>query len=237
MRPVIGITTYVEPVDRGDWPGLRSAVLPQAYVDQVQSAGGIALLIPPRADADLPLAEAVLARVDGLIIAGGADVEPSRYAARPHPLVQDARPDRDALELALATATSASGLPVLGICRGMQVMAVAAGGSLIQHLPDVVGHTGHSIAPGTYADHRVATVDGTRLRALLGPEVNVPSYHHQAVADHPGYAAAAWAADGTLEAMEDPDAPFRVAVQWHPEMGSDPRLFEALVAAASTGRN
>lgn len=236
MRPVIGITTYVEPVDRGDWPGLRSTVLPQAYVDQVQSAGGIALLIPPRADADLPLAEAVLARIDGLILAGGADVEPSRYAAQPHPLIQQARPDRDALELSLARATADSRLPVLGICRGMQVMAVAAGGTLIQHLPDVVGHTGHSVAPGTYADHPVFPVAGTRLHALLGPEVTVPSYHHQAVADHPGYAAAAYAADGTLEAMEDPDAPFRMAVQWHPEVGTDPRLFEALVAAASAGR-
>ncbi len=233
MRPVIGITCYVETVDRAHWQGVRCSVLPQRYVEAVQTAGGIAVLVPPRVDADDDLGSAILARLDGLVIAGGADVEPSRYGAPAHPSAQSPRPDRDALEIALARSGAARGLPTLGICRGMQVMAVAAGGSLIQHVPDEVGHHEHAIRPGVYNDHVVRLVAGTRLAGLLGPEVVVPSSHHQAVATHPGYRVAARADDGLLEAMEDPDAAFRVAVQWHPEAGSDPRLFDALVAAAS----
>jgi putative glutamine amidotransferase len=159
-------------------------------------------------------------------------VEATRYGAEPHVSVQAARPDRDQLELALARVSGQRGVPVLGICRGMQVMAVAAGGALEQHVPDRVGHEGHSVAPGTYAVHPVTTVAGTRTAQILGPSVQVPTYHHQSVLGHPGYVASAWADDGTLEAMEDPAAPFRLGVQWHPEVGTDPRLFRALVDAA-----
>lgn len=233
MRPVIGVTCYDEPVDRGDWIASRSCVLPQAYAARLHAAGALALLIPPRADADDALAAEILARLDGLVIAGGADVDPSRYGAAPHPSVQIVRPDRDTTELALARVSARRGIPTLGICRGMQVLAVAAGGTLVQHLPDVVGHEDHAIAPATFHEHPVTTVPGTRLAAVLGPQVTVPSYHHQAVATHPGYAAAAHAPDGTLEAIEDPGSPWRVGVQWHPEAGDDPRLFAALVAAAS----
>ena len=197
----------------------------------VERAGGIALLVPPRADADDDLARAVLGRLDGLILAGGADVAPGRYGAAPHPSVQEPRPDRDALELALAAASRAAGLPVLGICRGMQVMAVEAGGVLEQHVPDRVGHDRHSPGPGVYGAHPVHTVPGTRLARLIGDREVTASYHHQSVLAHPGYVPAAWADDGTLEAMEDPGAAFRLAVQWHPETGQDARLFEALVAA------
>lgn len=232
MRPVIGITCYVEPVDRGGWVGTPSSLLPQTYAESVQAVGALALLIPPRRDADDALAAAILDRVDALIIAGGADVEPSRYGAQPHPRVQAGRPDRDTTELALARVSARRGLPTLGICRGMQVMAVAAGGTLVQHLPDVVGHDGHAIAVATFTDHPVSVVAGTRLAGILGERCVVPSYHHQAVATHPGYVAAAYAPDGTLEAMEDPAAPWRLAVQWHPEAGTDLRLFAALVAAA-----
>ncbi|GAA1230133.1 gamma-glutamyl-gamma-aminobutyrate hydrolase family protein [Oryzihumus leptocrescens] len=228
-RPVIGITCYVEPASRGDWTDVPSALLPQDYVTKVEAAGGIALLVPPRLDADDTLARDVLARLDGLVLAGGADVEPSRYAAQPHPSVQPGRPDRDALELALARVSAEQDLAVLGICRGMQVMAVAAGGHLEQHLPDRVGHHEHSPAPGVYGVHPVATVAGTRVAQILGAAVDVPTYHHQSVLDHPGYVPAAWSDDGTLEAMEDPGSRFRLAVQWHPEAGTDPRLFEALV--------
>jgi putative glutamine amidotransferase len=233
FRPIIGITCYVEEAVRGVWQSMPHALLPHNYVAHVERAGGIAVLIPPRVDADDEMARAILSRLDGLILAGGVDVDPGRYAAHPHPSVQEARPDRDALELALATATRQRDTPVLGICRGMQVMAVAAGGTLDQHLPDLVGHDEHSPAPGVYGSHSVRTVEGTTVSALLGREVVIPSYHHQSVSSHPGYRAAAWAPDGTLEAMEHPASRFRLAVQWHPEAGQDARLFDALIRACA----
>jgi putative glutamine amidotransferase len=228
-RPIIGITCYVEEAVRGVWESMPHALLPYNYVTKVERAGGIAVLIPPRVDADAEMARAVVARLDGLMLAGGVDVEPRRYDAQPHPSVQESRPDRDAFELALAAVTRQWDTPVLGICRGMQVMAVAAGGTLEQHVPDVVGHEEHSPAPGVYGSHSVRTVEGTTVSALLGQEVVIPSYHHQSVSSHPGYVPAAWAADGTLEAMEHPASRFRMAVQWHPEAGQDDRLFDAFV--------
>jgi putative glutamine amidotransferase len=237
-RPVIGITCYVEEVDRPPWRGQSSAVLPYRYVDQVQRAGGVAAVLPPRHDVDEVMAALLLDRVDGLVIGGGADVHAGRYDADPHPSSQDPRHDRDAWEIALVHAAATSDLPLLGICRGMQVMAVAAGASLDQHLPEVVGHDGHCPEPGAFASHRVAPVPGSRLARLLGQDVlDVPTYHHQAV--HPGtlegsgFVAAAWHDDGTLEAMEDPTARFRVAVQWHAEESEEAGLFEALVEAAA----
>ncbi len=237
-RPVIGVSCYVEPVDRDPWLGQHSAVLPLEYVAHVERAGGLVVLLPPRPEADDALAEEgarlLLGRLDGLILAGGADVEAARYAAPAHETSQAPRPARDAWELALARVSGDLGLPVLGICRGMQVMAVAAGGTLDQHLPDSVGTAEHLPVPGVYTSHPVTPVPGTRVGSILGEaEVAVPTYHHQGVAAHPGYVPAAWHADGTLEAMEDPGARFRVAVQWHPESGEDNRLFAALVVAAA----
>jgi putative glutamine amidotransferase len=232
-RPIIGITTYVEPASWGAWRDIPAALLPHAYVRQVSAAGGLPLLIPP-----LPAGTTredlgrLLSRIDGLILAGGGDVEPARYGADAHPNVQAPRPERDESELDLARASGESDLPVLGICRGMQVMAVAAGGDLVQHLPDVVGHDEHSPAPGVYGKHEVRIEPGSRLAQVLGERIDVATYHHQGVGRHPGLVAAAWADDGLLEAFEDPDAPFRLGVQWHPEVGEDPRLFEALVEAA-----
>jgi putative glutamine amidotransferase len=235
-RPIIGITCYVEEAARGVWESMPHALLPYNYVAKVERAGGIAVLIPPRVDADAEMARAVVSRLDGLMLAGGVDVEPRRYAAQPHPSVQQARPDRDAFELALAAVTREWDTPVLGICRGMQVMAVAAGGTLEQHLPDLVGHDEHSPAPGVYGSHSVRTVEGTTVSALLGQEVVIPSYHHQSVSSHPGYLPAAWAPDGTLEAMEHPASRFRLAVQWHPEAGPDDRLFSGFVQACAASR-
>lgn len=174
---------------------------------------------------------ALLSRLDGLIIAGGVDVEPSRYGADAHPSIQAARRDRDASELLMVTCALAADLPLLGICRGMQVMAVEAGGTLEQHIPDRVGNPDHSPAPGVYGDHPVDVLGGTLLRTILGERVDVPSYHHQAVETHPGYEATAYAPDGTLEAMERRDRQFCLAVQWHPEAGTDNRLFQALISA------
>jgi putative glutamine amidotransferase len=233
-RPVIGITSYVEPASWAVWRDVPAVLLPHRYVRQVTDAGGVAFVIPPLpADADEQDVRAVLSRIDGLILSGGVDVEPTRYGEPPHPLLQPARPDRDEAELALARASAELDLPVLGICRGMQVMAVAGGGSLEQHLPDRLGHFGHSPAPGTYGEHNVVVQPGTRLHDIVGDEVVVATYHHQGVSAHPGYVATGWSAeDKVVEGLEDPCARFRIGVQWHPEVGTDGRLFEALVSAA-----
>ncbi len=240
-RPVIGVSCYVEDVDRPPWTAQRSAVLPHRYVEKLERAGAVAVVLPPRHDADDDLAAAVLERLDGLVIAGGADVEAARYDADPHPHAQRPRPDRDEWELALARVSAQRDLPVLGICRGMQVMAVEAGAVLDQHLPEVVGHESHSPSPGEYSSHHATPAEGTRLAALLGTEpLDVPTYHHQAVRpeslEGTPYRPAAWHADGTLEGMEDEGSTFRIAVQWHPEAGEDGRLFDALVEAALAHR-
>ncbi|MFQ6170183.1 gamma-glutamyl-gamma-aminobutyrate hydrolase family protein [Oryzobacter sp. R7] len=240
-RPVIGVSCYVEDVDRRPWVAQRSAVLPHRYVEQLERAGAVVVVLPPRSDADEAMALEVLERLDAVVIAGGADVAADRYGADPHPTSQSPRPDRDAWELALCRASATLELPALGICRGMQVMAVAAGARLEQHVPDRVGHDSHCPRPGEYASHHATPVEGSRLADLLGTDpLQVPTYHHQAVVpetlDGSGWVPSAWHEDGTLEAMEDPSPGFRVAVQWHPEAGDDPRLFEALVEAARRRR-
>ena len=233
---MVGVSCYVEPASWGVWQDLRAALVPHAYVAALQRAGATVVVLPPSggagSDADADARE-VLTRIDGLVLAGGVDVEPARYGEAPHPSVQESRPDRDDAELALVRAAIAVDLPLLGICRGMEVMAVAAGGSLVQHLPDVTGTTAHAPAPAAYAPHAVTTVPGTLVAALLGEVVVVPSYHHQAGRAAPGYIPAGHSGDGTLEAMERSGTTFHVGVQWHPEVGDDPRLFEAVVRAAA----
>lgn len=231
-RPVIGITAYLEPVDRVPWRQQLSVTLPAGYTEKVFAAGGLPVVIPPMPDADGTWAQLVIAGLDGLIISGGADIEATRYGAQSDPTAQEARPDRDASELALARASRETDLPTLGICRGMQILAVDAGGALIQHLPDAVGHEGHSPSPGVWSSHRVVVEPGTVLAQILGAEVTCPTYHHQGVATAPGYDVVARADDGVIEGLHDPVARWRLGVQWHPEQGDDPRLFEALVAAA-----
>jgi putative glutamine amidotransferase len=175
----------------------------------------------------------VVARLDGLVISGGADVDPSRYDAAAHPRTAGWRPDRDAWELALLDAAEATGLPVLGVCRGMQLMAVHAGGELDQHTPDLVGHEQHSPGGDAFGTIEVATVAGTRVAGLVGDVLSVTCHHHQSVRTHPGYAPAAHAADGTLEAMEASGDRFCVAVQWHPETAEDVGLLAGLVRSAA----
>ncbi len=232
-RPVIGITSYVEPASWAAWHDVPAALVPHGYVRHVHEAGGLALVVPPLPDdADESDAREVLSRLDGLILAGGVDVEPSRYGQQPHPTIQLPRPDRDTSELLLAQVTGADDFPVLGVCRGMQVMAVAAGGVLEQHLPDRLGHEGHSPAPGMYGEHVVELAPGSHVHKILGDRVTVSTYHHQGVESSPGYEGVGWSTDGVLEAFEDGQSRFRLAVQWHPEVGADPRLFEALVEAS-----
>ncbi len=228
--PVIGLTTYREEAVWGVWRQ-RADLLPEQYAVAVESTGGVPLLLPPVAQ--VGAAEAVVARLDGLVVSGGADVDPARYDAEPHERTASWRPDRDAWEIALLDAAEAVGLPVLGVCRGMQVMAVQAGGELDQHTPDLVGHEQHSPGGDAYGEVGVTTEPGTRVAHLLGSGLTVSCHHHQSVRTHPGFVAAAHAADGTLEAMEAPGDRFCLAVQWHPETAADVGLLAGLVRAAA----
>jgi putative glutamine amidotransferase len=230
-RPVIGLTTYREEAAWGVWHQ-RADLLHTEYADTVVAAGGVPVLLPPATD-DPDAAAAVIARVRGLVVCGGADVDPARYDAEPHDRTAGWRPDRDAWELALLEAAAAADLPVLGVCRGMQVMAVHAGGVLDQHTPDVVGHEQHSPGGDQFGDIRVSTEPDSRLASLIGPEVKVACHHHQSVREAPGFRFTAHAEDGTAEAMEAPDGRFRIGVQWHPEMRTELALFRGLVQAAA----
>ncbi len=228
--PLIGLTTYREDAAWGVWHQ-RADVLPAAYAEAVEAAGGVPVLLPPTTRAGA--AEAAVGRLDGLVITGGADVDPALYGASAHPRTAGWRPDRDAWESALLTAAAAIDLPVLGVCRGMQLMAVHAGGRLDQHTPDLVDHERHSPGGDEFGTIEVTTTTGTRVSGLVGDRLAVNCHHHQSVQSHPGFVAAAHAADGTLEAMEAPGDRFCVAVQWHPETASDAGLLAGLVRSAS----
>jgi len=227
---VIGLTAYCEDARWAYWH--RPAVLlPANYAEQVFAAGGIPVLLPP-----MPGIAGAVDRIDGLLLTGGGDIDPAQYGARPHPATGRVSGPRDAAELELLAAAEAAGTPVLGVCRGMQLVNVARGGTLTQHL---ASDAGHAPAPGTFGAHPVRVAAGTRLAGILGADgatAGVPTAHHQAV-DRlgDGLVATAWAQDGVIEAVEPSSAgdPFLLAVQWHPEAGTDPRLIEALVAAST----
>ncbi len=231
MRPLIGLTTYREQAKWGVWDQ-DADLLPVMYADAIIRAGGVPVLLPPATD-DPDAAAAVVARIDGLVVSGGADVDPGQYGEDPHPRTTSWRPNRDAWEMALLTSAAAANLPTLGVCRGMQVMAVAAGGTLDQHTPDLVGHERHSPGGPEFGEIEVSTTPSSVLHSILGQGVTVHCHHHQSVRSHPGFEPVAQASDGTLEAMEAEGARFCLAVQWHPEAGRDQRLFDALVRAAS----
>jgi putative glutamine amidotransferase len=232
-RPVIGVSTYRETARWGVWDTLAD-VLHAQYADAVVAAGGVPVLLPPAAGTE-DLARVVVSRIDALLVSGGADVDPGRYGAEPHGRTTSWREDRDAWETALLQAADDADLPTLGVCRGMQLMAVATGGSLHQHTPDLVGHDEHSPGGPEFGRTAVRTAEGSRLRAVVGERVEVGCHHHQSVDTHPGFEPVAWAGDGSLEAMERPGPRFCLAVQWHPEVGTDHTLFAALVAAARAG--
>ncbi|MET7301816.1 gamma-glutamyl-gamma-aminobutyrate hydrolase family protein [Embleya sp. NPDC005575] len=233
-KPLIGISTYhEESVQWGVWH-LPAALLPLDYPTHIQRAGGLAVMLPP--DAPEAAAETV-ARVDAVVIAGGPDVRPTRYGAEPHARTGPPNDARDAWESALIEAALASNTPLLAICRGMQLLNVVLGGTLIQHVPDVVGHGGHTGPAGKPAAHVVAPIPGTLFASLGAEPYEVPTYHHQAV-DRlgRGLVPSARAEDGIVEAVELPGETFALGVQWHPEAGTDRRLAHALIDAARRPR-
>src|SRR6201984_967407 len=239
MTPVIGIATYDDEASWRNWT-TRAAMLPYSYIDSVRASGGRPVLLPPGGTDEE--ASAAVAAVDGLIVAGGPDVDPVRYGAARHPQTQASVPVRDAWDLSVTSSALRLGVPLLAICRGMQVLNICRGGTLHQHLPDLGGHGRHDGPPNGFGLHRVRISPDSTLATILPEDdfIEVPTHHHQAVnllGD--GLKAVAWEEDGTVEAVEAGPSElggfsgFVLGVQWHPEQGSDPRLFTALAEAAA----
>lgn len=229
--PLVGVTTYLERAQQGVWD-VRAAFLPEQYLTGVTASGGIALLLPPQ---DPDAADAAIAGLDGVILSGGADVAPELYGEERHPLTDPARVDRDAWELALFRAAERRRMPVLAICRGLQLVNVARGGTLQQHLPESLGTERYRLGGGVFAENDVEVSEDTALAGVLGAgDVRVHSYHHQGI-DRlgEGLVAAARSDDGLVQAFVDTSVGHVVGIQWHPEENAeDRRLFEDLVSQA-----
>ncbi len=231
--PVLGLTTYLQRAQTGVW-NVDASFLPAIYIGGVNRAGGTAVLLPPQ-PGGTEVADRILDGIDGLVITGGRDVNPESYGRQRHPATDESMGERDAWEFALLSAALQRGMPVLGICRGAQVLNVALGGTLHQHLPDVLGHTRHQQGNAVFSTSSVYTVSGTRLAAIIGEYSDGQCYHHQAI-DRLGdglIVSARDTADGIIEAVELEADTFVLAVQWHPEERlDDVRLFTAAVNAA-----
>lgn len=238
-RPVIGICGALEHAQWGVWDQ-PTVLMPLHYVRAVQLAGGLAMIIPPDpAFGDVP--EQALGLCDGLILAGGADVDPAAYGAEPHPATTGTAPARDASEVALARAAIDRDLPLLGICRGMQLLNVARGGTLIQHLPESHGHDGHRPNHGSFdgSEHDVRLADGSLAARAAGEVVHVTKQHHHQGVDAigEGLRVTGWSAlDELPEAIELPGRRFVLGVQWHPEVDPDSRVIEVFVAECAAAR-
>ncbi|MBO2447532.1 gamma-glutamyl-gamma-aminobutyrate hydrolase family protein [Actinomadura barringtoniae] len=229
--PLIGITSYLEPARWGVWVR-EAALLPAAYIRAVERAGGVPVALPPVGT--LRGMDALISRLDGIVFAGGGDVDPDLYGAARHAETGPPQPRRDRFELALIRAVVEADLPFLAVDRGMQVLNVARDGTLIQHLPEAVGHDTHAPTVGMVGSHRVQISATSVVGKVLGDSADVPTYHHQAVSRlGKALVAVAWADDQVVEAVELQGHRFGLGVQWHPEEGDDLRLFEALVSEAS----
>lgn len=232
-RPNIGITAATERISYGAWKEVPAIISPARYAKAVQRAGGRPILLAPDPE-DTGDPNGVLDLIDALILTGGAgDLDPSLYGQDPHPETGPVHEERDAYELALVRAAVERDMPTLGICRGMQILNVAYGGSIEQHLPDAVGHEEHRHTPGAFADHEVRLEPGSLAARATGVEITaVKSHHHQGIGEvGSGLAISGWATeDDTVEAVEDPTRPFVLGVLWHPEEDEKSRLIEALVS-------
>ena len=235
-KPLIGITSYLEQAQTGVWD-VPASFLPKVYLDAVTDAGGIAIVLPPQ-PVSPEIARGIVARLDGVILSGGADVDPELYGETPHPRTAAPRRDRDAFENALLDAAIEAELPFLGICRGAQVLNVALGGTLIQHLPDVVGDERYQLGAARFNPIEVEVEAGSRLAEVLGDDRSATAhlYHHQGIGEvADALTVTSRTADGIVESLELPSVPFGVAVQWHPEENrADRRIFAGLVRAART---
>ena len=235
-RPVIGICTALERARWTVWEN-EAFLLSRAYVDAIQDAGGLVYMIPPDArTAEEP--DAALDALDGLILAGGADVDPIAYGAERHSCTTGTRPERDAAEIPLARRALERDIPFLGICRGMQLLNVALGGTLIQHLPDDLGHGDHRRHLGSFddADHDVRLAPGSLAARACGELTHATKSHHHQAVDRlgEGLVASGWSMlDDLVEAIELPGARWALGVQWHPEVDPDSGVVAALVRAAS----
>ncbi|MEY4944919.1 MAG: hypothetical protein RL384_863 [Actinomycetota bacterium] len=235
MKPVIGLTSYRQRGQTGVWD-TEMAMLPAFYLEGVTRAGGIAVILPPQ-HVNSEDARNLLSGLDGLVVTGGRDVEAARYGHQSHEKAE--KPDRlrDLLEDELITAAIQMKLPFLGICRGAQMLNVNRGGTLIQHLPDLVGDNRYLLGDGNFAHMPMSVREGSLLASIVGDQVeNAALYHHQAI-DEPGEGlqVVAYSPDGIVQAVEVENHPFGLAVQWHPEQTlDDMRLFEALIAATNS---
>jgi putative glutamine amidotransferase len=239
-RPAIGITTPFTQASYGVWDQ-PSAVLPAGYLSEVRRAGGLALLVAPEPELVTDPDE-LLHRLDGLIVSGGVDVDPASYGAAPHPETKGCTPERDEFEIALIRRASELDMPVLGICRGMQVLNIAFGGTLLQHLPETFGHEDHRRVPGNFeeADHDVRLVPDSLAAAAAGELLHTTKSHHHQGVDALGEGLVVTGTstlDDLVEAIELPERRFVLGVQWHPEADARSRVIGALIEAAAQYRD
>jgi putative glutamine amidotransferase len=233
-RPLIGVSAAVEPASFGVWKDEASVLLPLSYARAIHGCGGMVAMLPPdRRSSEDP--DELLDRLDALVIAGGADIDPEAHGAVPHPETVGTNPDRDRFEIPLARRALERGIPLLGVCRGMQVLNVACGGTLDQHIPDRLGHEIHRPLPGSWAEHDVRIEPGSLAARATGTELlTVKSHHHQGI-DRIGDAltATAWATDDdSVEAIESGDGGFALGVLWHPEEDAADQVIPSLVELA-----
>src|SRR4051812_22669114 len=235
-RPLIGVCAAVENASFGVWRDEPATLLPLSYAGAIHGAGGMMVMLPPdRRATENP--DELLDRIDALVLGGGADIDPESQGVEAHPETVGSNPDRDNFEIALARRALERGLPLLGVCRGMQILNVACGGTLDQHLPDRLKHEHHRPVPGTWAEHDVRIEPGSLAARAAGTErLTVKSHHHQGIDAIPEtFSATAWdAEDESVEAIESTDGEFALGVLWHPEEDANDQVIRSLIERAST---